>query len=115
MIIFKFKSSLLRMSLNFVKVAIASQYLVPKALKDAGLSPPIFDVNITDDALDVLVKNYCRESGVRSLEKHIEKIARKIAYAVVHEQETTQETTTSGADIDNSSGTVMSNPTHLSS
>lgn len=70
-----------------MKVAIASQYLVPKALRDAGLLSPSFHVQITDDALDALVKNYCRESGVRSLEKHIEKIARKIAYKAVHEQE----------------------------
>jgi len=30
-----------------------------------------------------LIKNYCRESGVRNLQKHIEKIYRKVAYKVV--------------------------------
>ena len=44
-------------------------------------------VEITDAALDKLVRNYCRESGVRSLEKHIEKIARKIAFNTVETQE----------------------------
>lgn len=44
-------------------------------------------VEITDAALDKLVRNYCRESGVRSLEKHIEKIARKIAFNTVENQE----------------------------
>ena len=33
------------------------------------------------------MRNYCRESGVRSLEKHIEKIARKIAFNTVESQE----------------------------
>ena len=37
--------------------------------------------------MDKLVRNYCRESGVRSLEKHIEKIARKIAFNTVETQE----------------------------
>ena len=44
-------------------------------------------VEITEEALDKLVRNYCRESGVRSLEKHIEKIARKIAFNTVEKQE----------------------------
>lgn len=81
------------------KIAIASKYLVPKAIKEAGLSspanvasetqPPAIDqkYRLTDEALEVLVKNYCRESGVRSLEKKIEKITRKIAYEIVGKQE----------------------------
>lgn len=66
------------------KVAIASKYLVPKALKEAGLLKiKGFHVDITLESLEFLVKNYCRESGVRSLEKHIEKIARKVAFDTV--------------------------------
>ena len=48
---------------------------------------PEISVEITEEALDKLVRNYCRESGVRSLEKHIEKIARKIAFNTVEKQE----------------------------
>jgi Lon-like ATP-dependent protease len=44
-------------------------------------------VTITEEALNKLVRNYCRESGVRSLEKHIEKIARKVAFNAVEDQE----------------------------
>lgn len=63
------------------KVSIAKTYLVPKALKETGLDEcKNFKIEITDDGLEILVKNYCRESGVRSLEKHIEKIVRKIAF-----------------------------------
>ena len=70
------------------KIAIARTYLVPKALLEAGLtSIPGFNVTISDDALDALVRNHCRESGVRSLEKTIEKIARKIAFNMVTKRE----------------------------
>eukprot|EP00596_Hydrurales_sp_CCMP1899_P000283 CAMPEP_0119035724 /NCGR_PEP_ID=MMETSP1177-20130426/2932_1 /TAXON_ID=2985 /ORGANISM="Ochromonas sp, Strain CCMP1899" /LENGTH=950 /DNA_ID=CAMNT_0006994419 /DNA_START=142 /DNA_END=2994 /DNA_ORIENTATION=- len=70
------------------KVAIATRYLVPKALKEAGLQTDEgVSVTITEEALNKLVRNYCRESGVRSLEKHIEKIARKIAFNSVEDQE----------------------------
>lgn len=31
----------------------------------------------------MLIKSYCRESGVRNLQKHIEKVVRKVAYKVV--------------------------------
>ena len=44
-------------------------------------------VTITEEALTELVRSYCRESGVRSLEKHIEKVVRKVAYDIAIEQE----------------------------
>jgi Lon-like ATP-dependent protease len=80
------------------KVAIAKQYLVPKIFKAMGLQrvevddktvgtainiPHGIDAHISDDALEALIRNYCRESGIRSLEKHIEKIARRIAFLEV--------------------------------
>ena len=42
------------------------------------------------DALESLIKHYCRESGVRNLQKHIERIFRKAAYKMV-KAETTAE------------------------
>ena len=39
-------------------------------------------VTLTEAALLNLNKAYCRESGVRNLKKHIEKIYRKVAYKV---------------------------------
>jgi ATP-dependent Lon protease len=56
------------------KLAIAQQYLVPGARKNCGLSEQ--QLQLTDDALNALVKGYCRESGVRNLQKHIEKVTR---------------------------------------
>ncbi|XP_043261742.1 lon protease homolog, mitochondrial isoform X2 [Colletes gigas] len=66
------------------KLAIANQYLVPQAMTDSGLSSE--QININNDALNLLIKFYCRESGVRSLQKHIEKVHRKVAFKVVKKE-----------------------------
>lgn len=39
------------------------------------------------DALETLIEHYCREQGVRNLQKHIEKIFRKAAYKIVKDRE----------------------------
>jgi ATP-dependent Lon protease len=73
------------------KLEIAKRYLEPKARKETGLEagergvPP--SLTITDDALRSLIRWYCRESGVRNLEKHINKIFRKVALKVVGAKE----------------------------
>lgn len=54
------------------KIAIAKQYLIPKAQKESGLSEK--QIVLQDDSLWALIKSYCRESGVRNLQKHIEKV-----------------------------------------
>lgn len=54
------------------KLAIAKQYLLPQAMRDSGLKKDVIDVE--DDSLNILIKSYCRESGVRNLQKHIEKV-----------------------------------------
>lgn len=66
------------------KLAIAKQYLVPQAMNDSGLNNG--QININDNALHALIKSYCRESGVRSLQKHIEKVHRKVAFKVVKKE-----------------------------
>ncbi len=62
------------------KLAIAKNHLVPKQLKKNGLTKKIF--KITDDAIIVLIKNYTREAGVRSLEREIASLIRKVAKKV---------------------------------
>lgn len=111
------------------KIAIADQYLIPKAMREAGLLVRNSEEN-TDDAakletaetnggegevtaeggggewvqstgvpeslsidssaLESLVRWYCREAGVRNLEKHVNKITRKLALQIVAEQEGTE-------------------------
>ncbi|CAH0725101.1 unnamed protein product, partial [Brenthis ino] len=66
------------------KLAIAQQYLVPTARKNCGLSEQ--QLELTPASLHALIKSYCRESGVRNLQKHIEKIARKVAYKIVKQE-----------------------------
>jgi len=65
------------------KVQIANKYLIPKGLTEHGL--PSDQVKFTKEAVSSLISNWCREAGVRYLQKQIEKILRKIAYKVVKE------------------------------
>jgi len=118
------------------KVAIAEQYLIPKAMQDSGLmikediesqteSGKMLDQSVNEkngtneerdkqddnymsklsytlkegipetlalnrSAIQSLVRWYCREAGVRNLNKHIEKITRKLALQIVAEAEGTE-------------------------
>ncbi|MEK7348500.1 MAG: endopeptidase La, partial [Candidatus Eisenbacteria bacterium] len=63
--------------LEFEKVAISRQFLLAKELKAHGLEPN--DLKITDKALKAIIGQYTRESGVRSLEREIAAICRKVA------------------------------------
>ena len=63
------------------KLHIAVQYLVPKQLKEHGLTPGRLE--ITDDAISEIVRRYTREAGVRGLERQVASICRQIARKVV--------------------------------
>ena len=62
------------------KVFIARRHLLPRQLGQAGLRPD--EVVLTDDALRTVVTDYTREAGVRSLERELGKLARKVATKV---------------------------------
>lgn len=66
------------------KLAIAKQYLVPQSMKECGLTDE--QAKLEENALNKLIKFYCRESGVRNLRKHIEKVHRKIAHKLVKKE-----------------------------
>lgn len=59
------------------KLEIAKRYLVPRQIKENGLRRN--EVSFTDDALHTLIRDYTREAGVRSLERSIGGVVRKIA------------------------------------
>ncbi|MCM1378267.1 MAG: endopeptidase La [Clostridium sp.] len=59
------------------KIEIAIQHLVPKELDANGFEKG--EVKFNRDALRSIIENYTRESGVRTLEKKIAKILRKLA------------------------------------
>jgi len=63
------------------KVNIARQYLVPKQLKNNGVKEG--ELKIDDSALLGTIRHYTREAGVRSLEREISKIARKVVKQVL--------------------------------
>lgn len=54
------------------KSAIARRYLEPQAATDAGV--PKGACVLGDEPMEALINEYCREAGVRSLKKHIEKV-----------------------------------------
>jgi ATP-dependent Lon protease len=62
------------------KVHIAKMYLVPRQREEHGLAPE--QLVIDDDALRRVISDYTREAGVRSLERQIGAIARKVAAKV---------------------------------
>ena len=57
------------------KMEIAKKYLVPKQIKENGLK--VGEWTVSDEALKDIIRYYTRESGVRSLEREISKLARK--------------------------------------
>ncbi|KAM7410667.1 hypothetical protein PAMA_001890 [Pampus argenteus] len=69
------------------KLAIAERYLVPQLRSLCGLSEE--KASISSEALSLLIRQYCRESGVRNLQKQVEKVFRKVAFSIVSGKQTT--------------------------
>lgn len=62
------------------KLNIAKQYLVPRQIEENGLKPG--QLEITDEAINLLTSRYTREAGVRQLERTVGNLARKVALKV---------------------------------
>jgi ATP-dependent Lon protease len=62
------------------KVNIARRYLIPRQMAEHGL--PVSAIDFQDTALRLIIGEYTREAGVRSLERQIGAVARKIAARV---------------------------------
>ena len=58
------------------KVAIGRDHLLPRQLYKAGLNAD--EITLTDDALRLIAAEYTREAGVRSLERSIARVLRKV-------------------------------------
>jgi ATP-dependent Lon protease len=65
------------------KKHILNKYLFPEAIKKAGLIEGNHKFEFPDAMKHYVIEHYCREPGVRSLKKYINKICEKIAYKVV--------------------------------
>jgi ATP-dependent Lon protease len=66
---------------EFEKLNIAVKYLVPRQRKECGLDD--VPLTITENAIRTIIHHYTKEAGVRSLEREIASIARKVARQVV--------------------------------
>ena len=66
------------------KIAIAKQYLMPKQMKNNGIRAE--ELHVADSALRDIVRYYTREAGVRSLERDISKICRKVVKSLLLKQ-----------------------------
>src|SRR5207302_5630823 len=62
------------------KLQIAKRYLVPRQIRENGLSSD--QLELTDDAIRLIATRYTREAGVRQLERNIGRVARKVALKI---------------------------------
>ena len=62
------------------KLGIAKQYLIPRQIRENGLTTD--QLEISDDAVNLLTARYTREAGVRQLERTVGNLARKVALKV---------------------------------
>ena len=62
------------------KYEIAKRHLIPRELENTGLNTPGMKPTFNKAAIEMIIERYTRESGVRQLEKQIDKALRKIAY-----------------------------------
>lgn len=67
------------------KIAIARDYLIRRMRKEYNLSYK--ELQLSDDALALVIESYTAESGVRQLEKALASIARKVVYRTISEKE----------------------------
>ncbi len=63
------------------KKEIAQRHLIPKQLKEHGISDK--NLKFSDDAIFYIIRNYTREAGVRNLEREIANICRKVTKKIV--------------------------------
>ena len=66
------------------KLSIATKYLIPRRLKETGLSED--QLTFSDDAIRKIVRFYTREAGVRQLEREIGSVCRKVATMVATDE-----------------------------
>ena len=74
------------------KLHIARRYIIPKQRKRHGLKST--QLNFTDSAITKIIEGYARESGVRHLEKLIQKICRQVAVDVTSSRKKEKSKTT---------------------
>ncbi|MBR7087315.1 MAG: endopeptidase La [Prevotella sp.] len=72
------------------KIEIAKRHLIPRELENTGLKNSTEKVTFSKDAIEKIIEQYTRESGVRQLEKQVNKALRKMAFNQVRGDDGTQ-------------------------
>ena len=93
------------------KRMIAKNHLIPKQLAKHGLKKS--QLNFIDDAIREIIRCYTRESGVRSLERKIGEICRKVDMQIITE-ETKKRITITGSNVEAYLGTRRYLPDRIS-
>ncbi len=75
------------------KLNIVSRYLIPKQLQNNGLKET--ELTISEGAIRDIVRYYTREAGVRSIEREVAKIARKVVKEILLDKKTKKVAVTS--------------------
>ena len=65
------------------KIEIARTFLSPKAVKGTGLTKK--QIQFKDESFEAIIRRYTREAGVRSLERELHAVCRKVARKVVQQ------------------------------
>ena len=78
------------------KREIAKQHLISKQIKNHGLKAKEFE--LTDEALQKIIRTYTREAGVRNLEREIAKVARKSLTKIIKKEAETVTVTPDNLD-----------------
>ncbi|WP_298932167.1 endopeptidase La [uncultured Ruegeria sp.] len=78
------------------KSEIAKQHLIGKQVKNHGLKDKEFE--LTDEALQKMIRTYTREAGVRNLEREIAKVARKSLTKIIKKEAETVKVTPDNLD-----------------
>ncbi len=65
------------------KTRIAHDYLIPRQLNDSGLAGQ--EMQFTDEAVSLIIRDYTREAGLRNLEREIANVCRKLALIYLQE------------------------------
>jgi ATP-dependent Lon protease len=78
------------------KMVIARQHLVPKQIEAHGL--PAERVDVGNDAIEKILREYTREAGVRNLDRSIATLMRKVAMRVAKERKASEGNGTIGVD-----------------
>lgn len=69
------------------KVEIFKRHLLPAAISNTGLEKHFDIFHIEDSVIETIINGYCRDAGIRSLQKATNKLLEKIAYQIIEKTE----------------------------